>query len=108
MAKTLKDGRTITNEYGDIWDDAILVADYNNLDFLDKYFRFRIDIYKDSTARTAGYKPYNSTWYKIDKTEFQSNFVQTNAIATVKSQTESYALTLTDSSSNLIYGNDFE
>ena len=107
MAKVLIVGQTVENQYGDIWDAAIMVVNFMNLDFLNQTFKFRVDVYKNATERTEGSKAI-SNWFVIDRDTFLANFVMTNAINTLKSQTENYALTLTDADDNLLYGDTFE
>lgn len=110
MAKTLIGGQTVTNQYGDVWDAAILVCDYATLDFLDANFRFRVDIYKDAAARTARQNPV-TRWHVIDQATFLANFNSALAITTVKSQSEDYALIMEVPDSDpveLIYGDKFE
>jgi len=107
MAKTLKVGQTVENQYGDIWDAAVLVCDYSRLDFLDQTFAFRVDIYKDAAARTARHQPVQR-WHTLDSVEFLANFDPGLAMTTTKSQSEDYALIMTDELLNLIYGDKFE
>ena len=106
MAKTLKIGQTIENQYGDVWDSAILVVDHIKLDFKEQEFGFRIDIYKDVAARTASMNPIQR-WIGIDKTEFLANFDPGLAATTLKAQSEDYTLTIEDGEGNL-YSDKFE
>lgn len=110
MAKNLKVGETWENEYGDLWDAAILVCDYCTLDFLDQTFRFRVDIYKDAAARTARNNPIQQ-WYTIDRPTFEANFDPSLAATTMKSQSEDYALLIEVPDSDpveYVYGEKFE
>ena len=107
MAKTLIGGHSVTNQYGDIWTAAILTCDFMELDFLDQTYKFRVDIYKDTAARTNKDNPM-PLWYNIDKPTFQANFDMNAACTTLKAQSEDYALLLEDAEANLIYGDDFE
>ena len=107
MAKTLIGGQSVTNQYGDVWTAAILVCDFLTLDFLDQNFRFRVDIYKDTAARTNRDSPVQQ-WYTIDSVEFLANFDPSLAATTMKSQAEDYALIMEDEATNLIYGDTFE
>ena len=106
MAKTLIGGQTVTNQYGDIWDAAILVVDHIKLDFKEQEFGFRIDIYKDVAARTASMNPIQR-WVGINKTEFLANFDPGLAATTLKAQSEDYTLTIEDGEGNL-YSDKFE
>jgi len=106
MAKTIKAGQDITNQYGDVWDAAILAVDQIQLDFRDNNYKFRIDIYKDAAARTADQNPV-TRWYQIDETEFLANFDPGLAATTLKAQSEDYVLTINDPEGNL-YGDMFE
>lgn len=106
MAKTIKAGQDVVNQYGDVWDAAILSVDQIQLNFKDNNFKFRIDIYKDAAARTADAAPI-PRWHEIDETEFLANFDPGLAATTLKSQAEDYTLTIEDTEGNL-YGNKFE
>ena len=106
MAKTLKVSETITNQYGDEWDAAILVVEHVKLDFKEQNFGFRIDIYKDDAARTANMHPIQR-WISIDSTEFLANFDPGLAATTLKAQSEDYTLTIVDEEDNL-YSDKFE
>jgi len=108
MAKTLIAGQTVTNQYGDVWDAAILVADQIQLDFRTMTFKFRVDIYKDIAARTGGMKPI-SDWYALDQATFLANFDPSLAATTLDNQSEDYALIMTDPElPGLLYGDQFE
>jgi hypothetical protein len=110
MAKTLIFGETVTNQYGDVWDAAILVCDYCTLDFLDANFRFRVDIYKDAAARTARENAVQQ-WYTIDQATFNANFDPDLATTTMKPQSEDYAIIMEIPGSDppeLAYGDKFE
>ena len=107
MAKTLIAGHDVTNKYGDVWTEAILVADFMELDFLEQTYKFRVDIYKDAAARTNRDNPV-PTWYHIDRDTFEANFDMDLASTTLKAQSEDYSLLLVDEDDNLIYGDDFE
>jgi hypothetical protein len=107
MAKTLIGGQDVTNQYGDVWTAAILVCDFCTLDFLDANFRFRVDIYKDTAARTNRDNPITK-WYHIDQATFNANFDPDLATTTMKAQSEDYALIIEDEELNLIYGDTFE
>ena len=102
MAKTLKAAQTITNPYGDVWDEAILVVDKIALDYLEQTMQFNVDIYKDTASRTGGSAPIQET-YVIDKPTFLANFDPSESVLNLKEQAEDYALLLEDDEAQLIY-----
>lgn len=105
--KNLKAGETITNNTGDVWDAAILVVDSIVLDYLAQTMVFRVDIYKDSTARNDN-RAAMSESYNVDKSTFLSEFDPSGSVVSFNKQCEDYALTLlADDGVTLIY-NQFE
>jgi hypothetical protein len=109
MAKTLIAGQEVTNQYGDVWDEAVLVVDQIQLDFLNMNFKFRVDVYKNAASRTGGMKPI-SDWHVLNQSTFMANFDPSLAATTLKSQSEDYALTMVDpvDGIGLLYGGQFE
>jgi hypothetical protein len=106
MAKDLKTGMTYIDYNGDEWDNAILTVDYTDINWLDQIMKFTVCIYKDSTARNERYLPISKK-FVVDKETFLIEFDQTEAIGTLKSQCETYALTLKDHNGEF-YGTYFE
>lgn len=94
MAKTLIVGQTVNTPYGDVWDQAILVVDNMNIDFRLGEMTLLVSIYKDATARTEGKKPYQEDHF-MTSDDFLAYIDTAQAITTLKSQAEDYALTLT-------------
>ncbi len=107
MAKTLKNGETYTDNHGDIWANAVLNVDYTQENWLSQMMNMTVCIHKDAASRTAGYAPLTNI-IPITKAEFLANFTLTEAITTLKSQCETYALTLTDPNTGGLYGAKFE
>lgn len=107
MAKNLKAGQTVESPYGDTWNAAILVCDILTLNYLEQVMNVRVDVYKDTQARTDRENAMQR-YHPVDKATFLSDF-DINAPATqLKGQAEDWALTITDDDDNLIYGDTFE
>ncbi|MBW1853106.1 MAG: hypothetical protein JRJ00_00235 [Deltaproteobacteria bacterium] len=107
MAKTLKDGETYTDNNGDVWSEAVLHVDYTYEDWLTQIMTMTVCIYKDTAARAAGYAPLKRN-IAVSKAAFLENFTLTEAISTLKSQCETYALTLIDPVTGNLYSDLFE
>ncbi len=107
MAKTLKDGETYTDNNGDVWGDAVLHVDNTRENWLTQVLTMSVCIYKDTAARTAGYDPIKQN-ISITKAEFLANFTLTDAITTLKTQCETYALTQIDLITGNLYSDLFE
>lgn len=103
--KNLKNGESITSQFGDVWNSAIMVVDRIQLNFRTQILRFSVEIYKDAAARTDG-RESMSTEHIIGKDEFLANFDPSQPATSLNSQCEDYALTLLggDDGETPIYG----
>lgn len=106
MAKTLIEGQTIENQYGDKWDAAILVVDNITIDFHAQILYFNADIYKDESCRTSFTKSIRNV-HTVEKEEYLANFNILDTIFSLKEQAENYVLTLTNERGDK-YGDKFE
>lgn len=106
MAKTLIAGQVVNTPYGDVWDEAILVVDNMNIDFRKGEMYMLISVYKNVTARTEEKKPYQEDHF-MSNADFLAYIDTAQAITTLKSQAEDYALTIESPRLGLL-GNIFE
>jgi len=105
--KNLKQGESVTSNYGDDWTGAILVVDIVNIDFRAQTLSFNVEIYKDAQARTDG-RSSMMNHFIVDKDTFLAEFDVSLPAVQLNKQCEDYALTLlANDGATLIY-NQFE
>lgn len=74
MALVLKQGKTVTDKFGNVYSDAYLVIDKLNINKKIKECYFVVDIYKDKQARKSGAKPFSSEQYYVFGADFDQWF----------------------------------
>lgn len=91
--KNLKQGETVTSQFGDVWPNAILVVDKIRINYKAQVLDFIVEIYKDAQARTDGLESIGER-YIVDKETFLSNFDPSQPVLQLAAQCENYSLTL--------------